>query len=283
MRMATSAPEVGFIHRKLSGSDIYFVGNTCNRPVNTQAWFRVNHSAGEWLDAQTGESFDATIASGAVKLNLAPYQSRILVLHDGANAAKPEPGMSNSVLVADLTTDWNIHFKGTDKEEIVPALSSPHASWTSNPGTLYYSGVATYRKTIHLTAAALHGKHLFLDFGEGMPLPEPAAGSTHPGMQAMFDPPIREAAVIYVNGTRAGSLWCPPYVLDITSKLKAGDNTLEVRVANTAINLLAGQTLPDYRLLWERYGRRFAPQDMDQLQPLPSGLLGKVRLMGITQ
>jgi hypothetical protein len=98
-------------------------------------------------------------------------------------------------------------------------------------------------------------------------------------MQAWFDPPIREAAVIFINGKRAGSLWHPPYQLDVTSLLKPGSNDLEVHVANTAINELAGQSLPDYRLLWSLYGHRFAPQDMENLQPLPSGLLGKVELI----
>ena len=41
---------------------------------------------------------------------------------------------------------------------------------------------------------------------------------------------------------------------------------------------MAGQALPDYRLLNDRYGERFVPQGMDNLQPLPSGLLGGLRL-----
>ena len=36
---------------------------------------------------------------------------------------------------------------------------------------------------------------------------------------------------------------------------------------------------PDYRELNQRYGERFQPQDMENLQPLPSGLLGPVRLI----
>ena len=50
-------------------------------------------------------------------------------------------------------------------------------------------------------------------------------------------------------------------------------------VANTAINELAGQSLPDYKLLNMRYGNRFQPQDMDNLKPLPSGILGKLTLV----
>jgi hypothetical protein len=52
-----------------------------------------------------------------------------------------------------------------------------------------------------------------------------------------------------------------------------GKNELRIVVGNTAINSLAGQTLPDYRLLSDRYGERFVPQGMNNLQPLPSGLL----------
>ena len=49
-------------------------------------------------------------------------------------------------------------------------------------------------------------------------------------------------------------------------------------MANTAINELAGQSLPDYKLLKLKYGDRFQPQDMENLQPLPSGILGQVRV-----
>jgi len=56
--------------------------------------------------------------------------------------------------------------------------------------------------------------------------------------------------------------------------LKGGKNELRIVVGNTAINSLAGQTLPDYRLLSDRYGERFVPQGMSNLQPLPSCLLG---------
>ena len=41
--------------------------------------------------------------------------------------------------------------------------------------------------------------------------------------------------------------------------------------------LHGGRPLPSYRLLNLRYGERFTPQDMKDLQPLPSGILGPVR------
>jgi hypothetical protein len=85
--------------------------------------------------------------------------------------------------------------------------------------------------------------------------------------------------VVYVNGQRAGSVWCPPFKVTVTGLLKRGENTIKIQVANTAVNYMAGRALPDYRLLNLRYGTRFEPQDMDKIQPVDSGLLGPIRLI----
>ena len=90
---------------------------------------------------------------------------------------------------------------------------------------------------------------------------------------------MRESAVVSINGQRAGAVWRPPYQLDVTRLLHAGDNAIRIEVGNLAINTLAGQSLPDYRLLNLRYGERFQQQDMDNLQPLPSGLLGDIKVV----
>ncbi len=74
-------------------------------------------------------------------------------------------------------------------------------------------------------------------------------------------------------------MWCPPYSVDLTGRLRAGANTVRIEVANLGINHMAGRALPDYRLLNLRYGTRFEPQDMDKVQPVPSGLLGPIRLV----
>ena len=95
-------------------------------------------------------------------------------------------------------------------------------------------------------------------------------------MRAWLDSPVREAAVVYVNGQRAGSVWCPPFDVALDGLLHDGVNTIRIDVANLAVNAMAGRALPDYRLLNQRYGTRFEPQDMDQIRAEPSGLLGPV-------
>jgi len=42
---------------------------------------------------------------------------------------------------------------------------------------------------------------------------------------------------------------------------------------------LANEPLPNYKPLIEKYGDRFQDQDMTNLQPLPAGILGPVRLV----
>lgn len=61
--------------------------------------------------------------------------------------------------------------------------------------------------------------------------------------------------------------------------LHAGQNQLRIVVGNLAINEMAGRALPDYRLLNLRYGKRFQSQDLENLCPLPSGILGPVSLV----
>ncbi len=97
-------------------------------------------------------------------------------------------------------------------------------------------------------------------------------------MKAYLEVPVREAAEVCLNGERAGFVWRPPYAIDVTRLLRVGKNNLRIIVGNTAINSLAGRTLPTYRLLKQRYGERFVPQDMVNLEALPSGILGGLRL-----
>jgi len=151
-------------------------------------------------------------------------------------------------------------------------------SWTEDAARKYFSGRATYEKTVTIDQAMAASKHpLYLNFGEGTPVtPQGRPGS---GMRAMLEGPVREAAVVYINGKRAGSVWCAPYQVEVSGLLRPGENHIRIVVANLAINELAKGPLPDYKALNAKYGERFQPQDMSHLQPQPSGILGAVRLI----
>ena len=271
----STAPELGFIHRKLADSDIYFVVNTSNHPLSTTATFRDAHRFAAELNPFTGAQTAAP--TGPIHLQLAPYESRALIFSDSSISHVSSPPAGPAKQIADLSRDWSVHFDAPQAHDRQMATLQ---SWTADDATRFFSGTAIYSRTVQLSASQLTGQ-LLLDFGPGTPVEaNPAIKS---GVRALLESPIREAAVVTINGQPAGSVWHPPYRLDITGKLHAGENRIEIRVANTAINLLAGRTPPDYKLLSARYGKRFDPQDMDNLQPLPSGILGPVTLMEISK
>ena len=45
---------------------------------------------------------------------------------------------------------------------------------------------------------------------------------------------MREAAVVYVNGQRAGSVWHPPYSVEVGALLRPGENKIRIVAANLA-------------------------------------------------
>jgi len=269
--IAPATPEVGFIHRKLADADIYFIANTGNTPRFFDATFRAASGGAEWWDAFTGKIAGA--GSGAtIHFDLAPYESRVVVFT--GNAVPPPPQQTTTPFAPiELSRDWRVTFDKSGTGGILPTLHS----WTDNEAWKYYSGTAIYTRTVEISEAVAQSGRVILDFGEGTPVER--APLHQAGTRTWYDPPIREVAVVSVNGKSAGDLWHPPYRLDVTALVRAGTNELQIVVANTAINELAGRAAPDYRLLNLRYGEKFAPQDMDHLEPLPSGILGMVRLV----
>jgi len=276
MSLTPSLADIGFVHRHTTDAEIYFIANTTNVRQTIKATFRVTGMKAEWWDPFSGAVTAAKIetASGpgtTITLELEPYGSRVLVFSKRALPA-PVDGIPAIVGVAiDLNGGWRVSFGETTQ------TMDQLRSWTDDEATRYFSGTATYERDVMVPEVFLKpGLTARLDFGEGKALPEQ---NLRAGMQAWLDAPVRDAAVVYINDRRVGSVWCPPYALDVTSFLRPGNNKIRIVVANTALNYMAGRRLPDYRLLNLRYGERFQAQDMDKVQPIPSGLLGPIWLM----
>ncbi len=267
-------PEVGVVHRTTPFAEIYFVANTTNAKQTGSGEFRVQGLDAEWWDAKTGAPSPAVVAARGdrtttVEMSLEPYESRFLVFSRGPGGAAAASNHAAAPAAVDISAGWTVSAGG--KASAMEKLRS----WTDDEATRYYSGVATYTKEVALTPG-FASRRVRIDFGEGRPV---AAARLRNGMRAWLDAPVREAAVVYVNGQRAGAVWSPPYTLDVTKLVKAGNNTIRVDVGNLALNHMAGRPLPDYKLLNLRYGVRFEAQDMDKVEPIPSGLLGPVRLI----
>jgi hypothetical protein len=203
----------------------------------------------------------------------------VFVLEDRLEAeAAGEAGVQSSgegeAEIVDLSAGWAIRFPGAAAPRALDKLTS----WTEFPGKQYYSGEAVYSRIVSVTYAPATVDRIFIDFGTGTPFEDERPPNAN-GTLALLYPPIREAAIVFVNGKRVGALWHPPYRIDVSKFIQEGENQIEVHVYNTAINLLAGQPPRDYTALRAKYGRRFDPQDMDNLQPIPSGMFGPVHLI----
>jgi hypothetical protein len=275
LKMSAGQNAIGFLHRKLEGADAYFVVNTSNAAVKSTVEFRAKRDHAYAWDAMTGEAH--VVGVGPQAIELAPYQSRVFVLSDAAMpGAAPAETRGQGKVLADLSHDWQVSFLDrAGKVEHTETMASL-TSWSDDTATKYFSGVAVYTHTVTLNADDA-ARTLVLDFGPGKTVDvDPKIKS---GMRALLEGPVREAAVVYVNGKRVGSVWSAPWTADLTGTFHAGENTIEVRVANTDVNLLASRPPTDYKALNAKYGEKFQPQDMNNLQPLPSGMLGSPKLM----
>ena len=264
--------DFGFVHRKLPFADIYFLANNSNRSISELATFRTEMRNAALWDPFSGEISRAGTGK-QIQLNLQPYESRILIFSNEAQDTSEAPLKAESQPLEpalDLSSDWTLTFPDLHRTIHMNQLRS----WTDDPETRYYSGGAIYEKDFAYKPGPK--AHVYLDFGSGTPTEQT---DKHSRFFAGLDSPVRDAAQIYINQQFAGSLWKPPYRIDLTSLLRPGENHLRIVVYNTAINALAGRDLPDYPLLNSRYGERFVPQDLDQGKPLPSGLIGKPQLL----
>ncbi len=83
-------------------------------------------------------------------------------------------------------------------------------------------------------------------------------------------------AEVKINGKHTGYIWTKPWKLDITGKLKKGNNTIEIIVSNTWHNRLIGDQLlpPEKRITWTT-----APFRLEGKTPEPAGISGAIKIL----
>jgi hypothetical protein len=299
--------QVGFIHRKLPNADVYFVANTSNEPVQAFLTLATRFKGGQAWNTDTGAASSITKEP---LVDLAPYESRVFVFSDSLPRFEALPNQDKNVAKAqmsggserlyvdnttDISSDWKVNFVGDNKTVDEATLKD----WTADPSTLHYSGEAIYSRDVTLKQPVSGPVYLEVLGGSAIPgapngpperdaarpevlgangLPNPLITRPGPGMHAWYDPPIREAALVTINGQAAGALWHPPYRLDVGKLLKPGVNHIEIKVYNTALNAWSALPPRDYGPLIAKYGDRFQMQDLNQVKPISSGLLGTVHL-----
>ncbi len=252
--------EIRFVHRKLAGGDVYFVDSRNDRDETVDATFRVTGKAPELWHAETGESEPVSykIADGrtTVPLHLEPWGAVFVVFRKSTSVASrtlPQPAETQ---LATVDGPWKVTFQ-PDRGAPASITLDTLSSWSANQdaGVKYFSGTATYTKTLQAPAGWFNkGAHLWIDLGA-----------------------VKNLAEVAVNGKSLGIVWHAPFRVDATSALKPGANELTVKVTNAWVNRLIGDQQPgatQYTFADVHPYRANSPL-------LESGLLGPVQIDSI--
>jgi hypothetical protein len=265
-------------HRRLDAADIYLVANTGPRTERVEVRLRNERNVVERWDAHSGEVLARGPGARPVALTLQAYEAAVLVASDDTEPApeEPVPGPSRQVLALDGS--WTLRLPLDAPETPV---SLPHR-WEDTASLRSFAGTGVYTTTVQLDHAPAAAE---LDLGDAVPRSAGSAeeaGLRGRSFRAAVVPPVGEVAEVVVNGAPVGVVWGTPYRLQIGRHLRAGANTLEVRVSNTAAAALAADPAVLARAdeSARLFGRRFRMQDLDLATAgLSSGLLTVPRLL----
>jgi hypothetical protein len=254
-----SDTELAFVHRKLTDGDVYWVSHRNTRVQDLQVTFRVQGKTPELWRADTGalEPASYTIAGDrtTVSLTLQPNDAIFVVFRKPATA--PSRAMAKPVesALAVVEGEWDLAFqpnRGAPARITLPALVSWHEH--ADPGVKYFSGSATYTKTLQAPADWFQaGGTLWLDLGD-----------------------VKNIAEVSVNGSALGIFWRAPFRVNVTSVLKPGTNTLEIKVVNLWVNRLIGDQQDGVKTKYTYTAQQFYRADSPLL---PSGLIGPVKVI----
>ncbi|WP_026370586.1 glycosyl hydrolase [Kallotenue papyrolyticum] len=197
-------------------------------------------------------------AGSAVYLQLEPGSTLLLraaraPLHDAAwpifeAAGPPQP----------LVGAWRVRFVAggptLPAEREVQSLTS-WTTWSDEQEALTaFAGTASYQMRLRLPADA---EAWALDLGQ-----------------------VCWSARVRLDGRQVATLIAPPFRVLLPAGLSAGEHELEIEVTNLMANRLAA--MDRRREAWRRFffvSSTYQPFDASEWAPLPSGLLGPVRLV----
>jgi hypothetical protein len=246
---------IAWTHRKVEDADIYFLSNQKPVEQDIKFSFRIKNTMPEIFDAVNGtilkpSSWEYKNNSTNSLIHFEPNQSLIIVFRKkGIKSINGNRTKEREEIP--FAGNWKILF---DKNESGTTYTlDTLKSWTlfDNPSIKYYSGTAKYANRFVVKNKS--------DINVA---------------KILFDS-IFNIVTIKINGVDCGTLWTPPYELDITKALKSGENKIEIEVTNTWRNRLIGDELnPENKTTW--YNSAFKLKNKPLL---PAGLVGDVKIM----
>ncbi len=193
-----------------------------------------------------------------VFLNLPPGESTFL---EGAGDGSDIPFVNKASKELEIKGSWEVKFIAGKPSLPAPAKLATLKSWTTLPDSAeYFSGKARYRITFDLKGPLKQYEGAKIDLGD-----------------------VREVAHVKLNGKDLGTAWHIPFQLHAGHALKLKGNVLEIEVTNLSANYmrLRDQQQPDWKKFYDIniVDITYKKFDATRWSPMPSGLLGPVKLV----
>lgn len=211
LSVSPASPLLRLYHVRREGADVIMAFNESTTDI-ARVTLKTGLS-GEYLylDLLGDESCSARSEDGCVPLELAPYQSAILVFGEDLPKA---PSRAQTAAGGEISAVWTVErCRAADYPKFEAYIRTDTLySMTGLRGQSDFSGFMRYTATISVEdAEAIAG----IDLGR-----------------------VGQSARLRVNGKDMGQRICPPYRYALDGVLKKGENVLEIEVANTLANEL---------------------------------------------
>ena len=258
-----------FIRKKHPGGHLYFVTNLGNQFSEGPIRLSVKSEAVEIMDPLTGKrgKVDAQQIDGQtqVYLQLKPGASAILITYDQP-LEETSPFRYEAVNgEISLDDNWQAELVSGNTEGLPQSFNVDSlTSWTawSDSSLRHFSGKIRYIKQFSLPEEEELVEAYRLTFTN-----------------------LRESAKVILNGQEIGTVWSLPYELTIPPKLFETENTLEIIVQNLSANRVI--QLDRQGVEWKNFydinfvDIQYQPFDASDWNPVPSGIIGDVKLQKI--
>ncbi len=235
-----SLAPTSWIHRRDDAADWYFVAMPNQKETTLTASFRETGRLPELWDPETAtvapaETWYEKDGRTVVEVPLTVSGSKFVVFRkpvaaDATPRLPPPPRPAPQTVAIPVEGAWTVKFpQGFLPNRLAAAQEAETVtfdtllSWPDSPndGVRYFSGTATYEKSIPtdvIAQARRPGCRVELDLGD-----------------------VKHFAEVTANGRLLATLWKPPFRVDVTDVLKDGEPLdLKIRVTNLWANRLIG-------------------------------------------
>ncbi len=218
-----------YAHRQLETDDVYFVSNGSQDAVSASCTFRVENKDAELWHPETGRrrALNQLSQTGdrrtTVPLRFDPLESYFIVFSPRVATRAPEvvgADFPTYQVIETVTGPWSVTFDPLNGGSGEPVTFDELADWSlrSEESIRYYSGTATYAKTIEIPEAVFKDRPpLFIDLGR-----------------------VEAMASVSMNGNELGIVWKRPFRIALGDAARPGKNTLLLRVVNLWPNRMIG-------------------------------------------